>query len=337
MGTVTAVFARTLVGAAGLRLAEDGTLFDGERAIRRVEHAGGKLAEADYFDLVDWVRRNSPDRVGLPLAYARAVDIDNLGALGLAMKTAPKLRDSLKRAERYFKLLTDTVSYRLDETSTPSQFTLLRQTREHPALFLRNECALCGFGRIFKQFVGPELSFVQVSFRHEQPDASVTRYEEFFGCPVSFGAERNAIAIEPDMLDLPTRLGDVAVSRFLTEHLDAELGALASDDSFERTLAEHLSEALSNGIPKASAVARAIGMSERTLYRRLSETGLSYQDVLENTQKSLAENLLAQGTFSITDVAFLTGFSEQSSFSRAFKRWVGQTPGAYRRNAGQPA
>ena len=81
----------------------------------------------------------------------------------------------------------------------------------------------------------------------------------------------------------------------------------------------------------ASTVARAVGMSERTLYRRLAEDGLTYQSVLEKTQRSLAENLLSKSAFSIAEVAFLTGFSEQSSFTRAFKRWVGLSPGAFRK------
>lgn len=330
MGTVTAAFARALASAAGLRLAEDGSLLDHDVLVRRLDCADGKLSDTDYFELATWVSRNHPDRVGLPFAYAYAVDIDNLGALGLAMKTAPRLRDSLERAERYFSLLTDTVAYQLDDRWDPAVFTLVQKSGPHPALDLRNECALCGFGRVFKEFVGPELAYDLVSFRHEAPGA-VERYEDFFGCPVRFGAGRTAIALRSAMLELPTRLGDAAVSRFLTKHLDAEMGALTTEDSVERALAEHLSQALSNGIPKAGAVARALGMSERTLYRRLSETGLTYQDVLENTQRSLAETLLAQQTFSIPDIAFLTGFSEQSSFSRAFKRWVGRSPGAYRR------
>lgn len=330
MGTVTAAFARALASAAGLRLTEDGGLFDGKERVRQLECVDGRLTDTDYFDLTAWISNTHPDRVGLPFAYAQAVDVDNLGALGLAMKTAPRLRDTLERAERYFRLLTDTVSYQLDEAAEPALFILRRQTREHPALHLRNECALAGFSRVFKQFVGPDLSYDLVTFRHPAP-GPIARYEDFFGAPVHFSAERNAIAICSDMLDLPTRLGDAAVSRFLTEHLDAELGAMTSPDSLERALAEHLSEVLSNGIPKASAVARALGMSERTLYRRLSESGQTYQEVLESTQRSLAERLLSQPAFSIPDIAFLTGFSEQSSFNRAFKRWVGQTPGAYRR------
>jgi AraC-like DNA-binding protein len=231
---------------------------------------------------------------------------------------------------RYFRLLTDTVAYQLDERATPYRFRLLQPAGLHPALNLRNECALAGFCRVFRQFVGPELQFEFVSFRHSAP-GEVERYEDYFNCPVRFQADENAIALVPPMLDLPTRLGDPAVSRFLTDHLDTELGALSTEATIERVLAEHLSEALSDGIPKAGSVARAVGMSERTLYRRLSEAGLSYQDVLENTQKSLAENLLSEDRFSIAEVAFLTGFAEQSSFNRAFKRWAGQTPGAFRK------
>lgn len=333
MGTVTPTFARALASAAGLQMTDDGRLLNGDEIVRRVALSDGKLSHEDYFDLVDWVQRTHPDRTGLPFAYAHAVNIDNLGALGLAMKTAPRLRDSLRRAERYFRLLTDTVAYRLDDGQEPTIFSLQQLSESHPALDLRNECALCGFGHVFKKFVGPDLSYEYVALTHAGT-REIERYEAFFDCPVRFGANRNAIAIAAKMLDLPTRLGDPAVSRFLTEHLEAELGALETDGAtFERTLAEHLSKALSDGIPSAAAAARAVGMSERTLYRRLAETGLTYQGVLEKTQKSLAENLLSEDRFSIAEVAFLTGFSEQSSFTRAFKRWAGLAPGAYRKQA----
>lgn len=332
MGTVTA-FARTLASAVGLRLDEEGNLFRGDALVRQLSPTGGRVTDAVYFELIDWVRLNHPDQVGVAIAYAHTVDIDKVGALGLAMKTAPTLRETVQRVERYFRLLTDTASYHLNETADPCLFDMVRKTGDHPALQLRNECALAAFGRLFRDIVGPALSYDHVSFQHAGPAAADTRFERLFGCPVRFGAARNAIAIAPFMLDLPTRLGDAAVSHFLVAHLDSELGALATDDRFEHVLARHLAEALSNGIPRAGSVARAIGMSERTLRRRLAETGLTYQAVLESTQQSLAESLLRQHSFSITDVAFLTGFSEQSSFNRAFKRWVGQTPGTYRSRA----
>jgi AraC-like DNA-binding protein len=78
------------------------------------------------------------------------------------------------------------------------------------------------------------------------------------------------------------------------------------------------------------AVARRLGQSERTLQRRLGEEGLSFQKLVDDARRELAEGLLAKSHYSLAEVAFLTGFSEQSAFNRAFKRWMNQTPAAYR-------
>ena len=88
MGTVTPTFAQALASAAGLTLTDDGRLLKEDQVVRRVTATNGKLSHEHYFDLVEWVQQTTPDRTGLPFAYARAVNIDNLGALGLAMKTA---------------------------------------------------------------------------------------------------------------------------------------------------------------------------------------------------------------------------------------------------------
>ena len=79
-------------------------------------------------------------------------------------------------------------------------------------------------------------------------------------------------------------------------------------------------------------VARSLGLSVRSFHRRLSEHGVSFQTITEETRRELAEGLLREEAHSLAEVAFLTGFSEQSSFSRAFKRWVGMTPASYRKD-----
>jgi len=92
----------------------------------------------------------------------------------------------------------------------------------------------------------------------------------------------------------------------------------------------HLTPTLSNGRPQAAVIARDMGLSERTLYRRLAEEGLTFRDVVGRAQLALAQEMLRTSDVSIAEVAFLTGFSEQSTFSRAFKRWVGQAPAQFR-------
>jgi len=90
---------------------------------------------------------------------------------------------------------------------------------------------------------------------------------------------------------------------------------------------------LSEGVPKLSRIASELKMGARTLQRRLSEQGYSFQTIVDMAQKDLAQRLLRETDYSLAEVAFLTGFAEQSGFTRAFKRWAGQTPRSYRLRA----
>lgn len=183
-----------------------------------------------------------------------------------------------------------------------------------------------------ERFVGPSLALQEVRFRHPCRGGA-KRYADFFGCPTRFDAHQDAIVFAPGTLDLPNQLGDPAVSEFIIGHLENALAAMTPKDTLEAELHRHLSRALSTGVPSAAEVAREFGMSERTFYRRLSSSGLTYQGVVQQVQKGLAEELFSGNACSIAEVAFLTGFSEQATFSRAFKRWVGTPPAVFRRQA----
>ncbi|HKL45670.1 MAG TPA: helix-turn-helix transcriptional regulator, partial [Roseovarius sp.] len=93
-----------------------------------------------------------------------------------------------------------------------------------------------------------------------------------------------------------------------------------------------IAQALSEGAPKMADIARDLGLSARSFHRRLSGHGMSFQTLTEDTRRDLAEGLLRDERHSLAEIAFLTGFSEQSSFTRAFKRWLGTTPASYRKH-----
>tara|TARA_R110000850_G_scaffold49695_7_gene122444 strand:- start:17624 stop:18634 length:1011 start_codon:yes stop_codon:yes gene_type:complete len=333
MTSVTNAFARTMAKAAGMTLTDDGALISDGAVLHRIRPLeNGRFQDTDYFNLTEWIRTNHPDEIALIRAYAELIQTDDLGVLGLAIKTAPTLRASLQRVERYYRLVTDTAVFHLDETGDPAFFAIVGQTADHPVLAFRNETALAGFSVNMRRIVGNELPFEFVSFRHAcRSDAD--RYAEHFGCPVRFDANRDAIAFDPATLSLPNRLGDPAVSDFLTAHLETEISSIADTPSLANTLVRRLTPALSNGLPQTAQIAREIGLSERTLYRRLADEGLTFRDVLGQAQSALAQELLRDGDASIAEIAFLTGFSEQSTFSRAFKRWVGQAPAQFRQNS----
>lgn len=330
MASVASVFATSLTRAAGLGPNTGGEIDgNGKTQYRLNSLALDNIPDIAYFELIEWLRVRMQDDPALVFSYAREFRCNGLGALGLAAKSAPTLRDSLLCFERYFRLLTDTAVYSLKENTDPALFVFEDRHPDHPALQLQDECALAAIAENIKAFGSNEIVLDHIAFRHDCR-SDHARFEAFFGCKVLFGASRNAIAIAPGFLDQPNRLEDPGIFDFLTQHLDSEIQKLPDPSSLKDKVLHHLASRLSDGVPPASDLAMSLGMSERTFYRRLADEGLSYRDVLRDAQLSLAQELLTDSDRSIAEVAFLTGFAEQSTFSRAFKRWVGAAPAQFR-------
>lgn len=146
-----------------------------------------------------------------------------------------------------------------------------------------------------------------------------------------FGAGQDALSLSSEALALPNRLGDTGISRFLEARLEAELEAFGAEESLEALVRGAVSRSLSEGVPRMSDVARRLAMSERTLHRKLRARGASFRALVDATRRELAQGLLRLDGYTTSEVAFLSGFSEQSAFQRAFKRWTGRTPVEFRR------
>lgn len=333
MPSVTVSFIHALIAAAGWTLTPDGQVLSNGRAMHELPPlTGAHIDEQTQFGLIEAIAAAHPDRVGLVARYADAIRPDALGVLGLALKSAPTLGASLIRLERYFRLLSDTAVYRLHRDSTQAALVLEGRTPDHPALTLRNECALAAVMRNLHGFVAKGLELERVTFRHACPD-DPDRYAAHFGCPVEFDAPQDAVVMPRHMLDVKNRIGDAAISDFLTQHLDQALRAMRPAPRLRTDLFRRLPKTLSTGVPQAAVLAHELGMSERSFFRHLAEEGTTYRDVVRDVQISLARELLQRRDCTLTEVAFLTGFAEQSSFGRAFKRSVGQTPAQFRNAA----
>jgi len=318
---------RTLLGSVGLCPADEADVSGEERedgaALRRT------VSEGAAYELIE--RLMAHDDGTLPLRYARAIGPDDFGALGLAVKTATTVRGGLERIARYLLLLTDTATYGVQERPGGAAFVLQGRLARRPGIRVANEAALAGVLSVVRQVAAVPVRPASVSFRHPRP-ASFDEHLRFFGCPVSFDAERDALDFDAGTLDADTRLGDEGLSRFLLGHLD-DLRASAEDRSVEARVRDVVVDALASGVPSMADVARRLGMSERTLHRRLARRGGAYRALVERTRRDLAESLLHRHDYPLAEVAFLTGFSEQSAFHRAFKRWTDQTPAAFRHAA----
>jgi AraC-like DNA-binding protein len=256
---------------------------------------------------------------------------DDYGALGLAWKSAPTIRGSLERVERYCRLWTDNLTYELFDHDNGADFILHRSGERRLGMRLSNEATLASATSLIRQTSSPRFRPLVVSLKHTAP-RSVSAHERYFGCPVRYGADRDALTISHDVLARPNHLADDGISRFLLSYLDAEIQSVGAETPLEALVEREISRSLSEGTPRMEEVARRLAMSDRTLHRRLSARGLSFKVLVDSTRRQVAQNLLLDSRYTLTEVAFLTGFSEQSAFNRAFKRWTGQTPTAFRQS-----
>ncbi|MEM1413464.1 MAG: AraC family transcriptional regulator [Myxococcota bacterium] len=288
------------------------------------------ISDDAYYTLLE--RLDDEDgAMDLPLRTGGSMRCDDYGAFGLAFKSAVDLRGSYARAERYARVLTSVSTYEVVFTGERAAMQHHREGRRH-GLHMSNEATMASVLTISGEVSTRPVQPVRATFRHPARGPA-DLHEAFFGCPVAFEAERDALVFARADLEVPNRLGDATIAGFFDTHLEGELAQLADDAGLEQRVRIRVSAALSEGVPKISDTAKHLGMSGRTLQRRLADRGVSYQTLVDEARRQLAEKLLRETGYSLAEIAYLTGFSEQSAFTRAFKRWAGQTPRSYRLDA----
>jgi AraC-like DNA-binding protein len=330
MGYVTSLFVRKMVAAAGSTV--DAASLLTQAGLGPDDPWDPKLMVPDtrYYDLIEAISTQI-DATELPLTVGASMRCDDYGALGLAWKAAPTLHGSLSRVERYARLWTSVVEYELRDDPRGVWFILHREGPRRLGMRLSNEATLASAVSLARQVCPVPFAPLEVQIKHVAPD-NTGYHEEYFGCPVRFDADLDALLVSHDALAQPNILGDEGISRYLVSHLDRELSEVATEPALMVEAKDAIAQALSEGTPKMADIARSLGYSARSFHRRLSEHGLSFQTLAEDTRRELAEGLLRDERHSLAEIAFLTGFAEQSSFTRAFKRWVGKTPASYRKD-----
>ncbi len=283
-----------------------------------------------YYDFFAALAERDPKGVELPLRIGAAMRSDEYGAFGLAWKSAPDLRGSFLRSERYGQVLGSAESYSLDDGPDGATFFCLDKHGDGSmGMLLSNEASLSAVMTICDEVSTAPFQPLAVYFKHAaRGDAAI--YEAHFGCPVRFESGRDALLVSDSSLDVPNLLGDATIAQFFDRHLEQELAKIADEANLGRRVRLAVSQLLSEGVPSVSLIASNLGMGARTLQRRLSDQGESFQNLVDQARRELAQQLLHETDYSLAEVAFLTGFAEQSGFTRAFKRWSGQTPRSYR-------
>ena len=172
----------------------------------------------------------------------------------------------------------------------------------------------------------------RVTFLHARPP-DTREHERLFQAPVEFGAREDAIEFDAELLDTPLEHADPLLRSVLLRYGD---GLLATAEAVQASLRDRLRGHLVGHLPSGGAsiekAARTLGMSSRSLQRQLQAEGTAFKDVVEAVRRDLALAHMHEDRHSVSEIAFLAGFTEVSAFSRAFRRWTGESPTAWRRD-----
>jgi AraC-like DNA-binding protein len=162
------------------------------------------------------------------------------------------------------------------------------------------------------------------------PPADIQPYRDWFGCPVLFDQPQTSVRFPQALLTLPMRQPDTVLLSILERQADDLLAQLPPSGDFEQAVRRCIARLVREGQPELDRVANELHVSARTLHRRLAVDGINFRALRESIRQHLAEDYLAEPSLQLAEIAQLLGYSEQSAFTRAFRRWSGQTPYAYR-------
>ena len=272
------------------------------------------------------VRATGDDAFGLTVA--RHVSQTTFHALGYSLAASSTLKEAFERLLRYFRIVTDAAE--LGFEPHPDHYCLRLQvdmTRGGIAPQAMDAFAYLLL-RLCRGLHQRAFSPLAVSLQRGAP-RNMVAFERAFRAPIEFGAAENALRFAREDFERGldganpelARHNDEIVLRYLARH--------DRDDLVARVRAA-LTGLLPSGVPGEAAVAAALHLSSRSLQRKLAEEGSSYTQLLQQTRRELAASYLRDQRSSVSEIAYLLGFSDTSSFTRAFKRWQGQTPSEFR-------
>lgn len=267
-------------------------------------------------------------RIGLRVSqFIRPAHFHALGLSWLASRTA---EGGLERLVRYHEVLTMACDLTLEQDDDESRLVMV-----HPCgIEMTSEAIDAFFGAVVglsRMLAGPQFSPRRVQLRRVNP-GKPEEYEACLGAPVRFSQPGDLMAFDNRDLRRPVPGGNESLAEETAKIAERYLAALHSSPTVERVRGA-LIELLPAGKSGLQDVARWMHTSVSTLRRNLKDEGAGYRGVLEETRRTLAEGYVGEKKHSLGEVAFLLGFNEQASFSRAFRRWTGKTPRRYRSEA----
>ena len=269
------------------------------------------------------------------LHFGAESHFNEISIVGLITHAAATMGEAFAQMNRFARLAIE-----VDGHESGDRFAIVRRDNElwiedrrrNPDAFPElTESTFARFVSHTARFFGDAPFAKAICFTHPEP-AHSAEHARIFKVPITFGSDRNAIAIHESWLSIPLPYPDRYVFGIFTDRAEALLDDLVRNTSLRGQVEAAILPHLHTGDPGMAHIARKLGTSRTSLYRRLKAEATSYDEILDALRHHMALDYLASRKLAVNEVAYLVGFSDPAAFSRAFKRWTGTSPGSLRRH-----
>jgi AraC-like DNA-binding protein len=253
--------------------------------------------------------------------------VERYDPIAIAALYARSFRDALQRMARY-KQLTCPEAIHVTEHGDECrvQFEWLLAEEDEPALLI--DICFAWVVEIARRGTGNAVQAKRVELK--RPEAERTLFEDHFGCQVKFGAPSNLLVFQQADLERPFLTHNADVLAMVAPQLEAELAQQLAQRTVVEQVKATLKKMLAGQRPELRAVARELGVSTRTLQRRLSDERATFQQLISEARRELARHYLQHSSLELNETAYLLGYEDANSFFRAFQQWEGTSPGEWR-------
>ena len=265
------------------------------------------------------------------LTVARFMHPSTLHALGYSLLASSTLRDCCERLVNYFRLASEQGDIRISEED--DRFCISIHALAEGVAFETIDAWHAFLVRLFRLLYKPDFAPTAVSLARPCPPGYEAQYEKSFHAPVTFDALYCEICLDRAAVDDPLMGGNREIAHQNDRIIEDYMAAMDKADIIAR-VKKIIIQTLSSGNCNKQRVANEMAMSPSALQQKLAQRNSSFQDLLNQVRQSLALAYMEQARVSITEMSFMLGFADTSSFTRAFRRWTGKSPRDYRRDRG---
>ncbi len=256
-------------------------------------------------------------------------------ALGFAWLASSSLSDAFTRFVRYGRFINDGASYELVAENMHYRviITPLMELNEKNSrgITVSYDAAIVALLKMCRLLLNESFSPTAI-YKPGPPTGSTLALEKISRCAIHFGHQAIELLIDRKDMEKKLSTGNSELTQINDAVIIKHLAQLSKSD-LANQVQQKILELLPSGQVNEQDIAKALGLSARTMQRRLAEEKVRYSHLLQNTRKQLAQQYIANNQLAISEIAYLLGFSDQANFTRAFKRWTEQSPTQYRKQA----